>query len=257
MWFTLDGVMGELSHIESGGGLSGTEVLRIFQYFGQFLRIRHMLICDNATIRSSQSNISIPLRLITAIADEKTWIEKHIPGMRLMEGNIPVGQLVSLNQNSMSRKKALCELQKLTLSDWQKMMSADQSEKLQILFDNYFSTDGSSRQSFPKLFSRKKNESEKHCSMENVTLQMLASAVYRESKESDGITGNLIILNELLCGNIDMEFGNIAIPMTSSDFWVKSKVKQLLWGSYVWKQMADMDIVRSSKNLNITGSMKL
>lgn len=235
MWFALDGFIGELRDVNAGENLSGSEVMRIFRYFNDFLQIKNLFIYDDAALVNDHNKL--PLRAITTIATGQTWIERHVDGLRLFDtANLAVNELKTIKQNSLLRMQSLRELQTLPLRKWHAMLKADQQVILEELYHKYFPP--RKEKSSYRLFKSSILDKSKAAMFGDDTLQMLTAAVHNASKKQNEISQELLQLNDLLCGNIMFEFGH-ALTVASkkpTDYWVKSRVQQLLWESLIWIQ---------------------
>ena len=234
MWFTLDGLVGELRDVSAGEHLTGSEVMRIFRYFDDFLRIKNLFIYDDTALVVNAKN-KLPLRVITALATGQTWFERQVTGLRLFNAtNLAVGELKTIKQHSQQRKQSLRELQTLPLRKWHAMLKADQQMILEALYRKYFPL--RKETSSHGLFKSGAMDKTKAAMFGDDTVQMLAVAVREAAKEQQEISQELLQLNDLLCGNIMFEFGHAltADPKKPADYWLKSRVQQLLWESLIW-----------------------
>ncbi len=236
MWFTLDGLVGEIRAINPGENLSGNEVLRVYEYFARLLKIENVFIYDDATLEDTVKNAKIPLRAISAIATGKTWFEK-LPGVRLFEGkHLPVGAHDVISQNSFKRDAALKELQGLPLEKWYSMLDKTQQKILYGLHQYYWP-----RKQPSGIFSRgSKAYDPNPAHFGDMTLKNLAERVYQESKKHRRCTLELSKLNDLLCGTVGLTIDSLRWVANAPDYWVKSRIYQLLWGSLIWQQNGNL-----------------
>lgn len=257
MWFTTDGKIGELRHVGSGDHFSANETLRIYNYFAQFLQIQTLFIADDSELVASSANIKIPIRVISAIATGKTWLQRRIPGLTLFNADsIAVGDMNKVNQSGSARDKSLQELQALKLSDWQKQLSQDAQPKLFNLYLKFIWSKKLNNRS-GKGFLTKNYEKEAKADFSKTTLQTLTAAIYDDAKNKKEITDELALLNDLLCGNLGLDFGTIPLNKKAPDHWVKSRVRDLMWGSYIWKHRIDENLRQSRDESFTTGSFTI
>lgn len=256
MWFTRDGGMGELSHLAAGKNMPANESLRIYNYFSKFLQIKNTLICDDAVLKNPDGH-DIPIRVISAIATGKTWFERRIPGLTLFNcNNIPIGDYNTVSQSGAAREKSLHELQALTLKQWSEMLNGEQQKQLYDMYQKHFSQNTYAKKSMKNLFQANK-EDNLQAGFATETLQALTRAIYHDSNSQKKLTKDLLCLSELLCGNIGLDFGNVPLNKKARDHWVKSRVKDLMWGGYIWKHRNKDNAEQSKEQLFTTGSFRL
>lgn len=235
MWFTLDGFIGELQNVRAGQNLTGSEVMRIFQYFNDFFQIKNLFIYDETALVHHQDKL--PLRVITTIATGQTWLERQVTGLRLFDtANLAVSELKTIRQDSQRRLQSLRELQTLPLRKWHAMLKADQQKILEELYIKYFPP--KKEKSSYSLFKGSAMDKTKAAMFGDDTVQMLAAVVREAAKEQKKMPQELLRLSDLLCSNIMVEFGLALTAGTKkpADYWVKSRVQQLLWESLIWIQ---------------------
>ena len=190
---------------------------------------------DDATLAYKHSHSSIPVRLISALASGKTWFEKELPGLKLFDSrNLPIQSHHTIYQNGDLRARSLQELQLLTLIKWYDMLNDDGRESLRTLQQEFLAQNTHAYSIFRK--NKQIKNSQEKANVGDETLQALTIAVCRDARSKKTVTPELYELFHLLCGNIALDFGNIPLDKKSSDYWVKSRVHQLLWGSYIWVQ---------------------
>ena len=224
MWMTLDGLIGELTNITPGTGLSGNEVLSIYQYFARQLQVDNIFICDNSVLKGNERHVNIPLRLLKALASGKTWFEQRLPGIQLFDHpNIPISENNTVTQNNKIRTQALKELQILPLSTWHAKLDGTRQKMLLDLYQKYF----------PNKDRRGKSKDD---AFDNQTVQSLAAAICQDARTHGEVIDELEKFTQILCGNIRLNFGNIPLDAKARDIWVQTRVHQLMWGSYIWQQ---------------------
>lgn len=224
LWLSLDALYGELHGVHKGRELSGNEVINIYKFFDELFRIKNTFICDESKLTNEDETIRIPIRLISALSTGKTWYEEKLPGVRLFEcKQFKTAHEGVITQNSITRSKALNELQNLPIKKWYEMLDATKKNILYQLFLHHFDTD---EYSFRK--STKINHSE-------ATLKELTTKIYTASKKEKKITSDLINLTKLLCEGLGINSEEeVPVDEKVADGWVKIRVKELLWNSYFW-----------------------
>lgn len=232
LWVTLDSFLGGIGYLHEGYHFNVREVLRIYGYFAEFLQIENTFVCDNVELTHPMTQADVPIRLISALATDKTWLQANIPHLKLVDvRHFSVTATDAIHQNAATRQTELEELQKLTLDKWYDMLDTQQRTALTVLYEHLFPK----RRSSTAFFKRTSTAVKENIFGEE-TIQSLAAAAYKEVEDKLQITNDFKVLHELLTGHSYLQFGNIPLNRNSNDFWVKSRVQRLLWGSYVWHQ---------------------
>lgn len=216
-WMTLDGKYGELHNVHRGKNISGNTALAIYNYFDQFFKIKTTFLCDAASLPGE-----IPLCLITAIVNGKTWYEAKIPGLKLFnceKFKSVSGEVITQNENK--RLKLLSELQNLKLKDWHIMLNEEEGKDLFNLYINYFPKPTSPK----KLFFFQNNDANPFTHVTH-TLQDLAAAIYKNTRKANDVSDDLILLSQLLYSDHDDEI--------RYDDWVQDRVNELVENSFYW-----------------------
>lgn len=244
LWFTLDAAYGELRHVQKGEKVNGNEVLNIYKYFDQLFRIKHTFICDVSSLSPDNGSTNIPLRLILALSTGKTWYENQLSGVKLFEcKKFQTAANGKVTQNSIQRHRTLRELQQLPLIEWYTMLSAEQKMSLIELYQKYFENKTTPLRQSTRI---KFYQAHKQYPLfdQTTTIQTLTSKIYQNAKMNKSITDDLIALTQLLCGKDGMDEDQ---PLNSraSDFWVKSRVRELLWGSLFWIKKQTVETTRN------------
>jgi len=230
LWLTLDGLFGELRDVNKGVHLSGNDVLNIYQFFDQLFKVKNTFICDASRLVNEDDTVRIPLRLISALSSGKTWYESKLSGVTLFEcSQFETVYDGVINQNKQRRSEALKELQMLPLQKWYAML--DSAGKM-ALRDIYVS-DGKCQAPRPKRSVRLFEKSQAQTvDFGKTTLQELTTKVYSKAKDLKQITPTLATLVKLLCD--DHENTDNKPEENRPDFWVKSRVRELMSGSLFW-----------------------
>lgn len=207
IWMTLDGLVGELFNVNKGSRLNGNDVLAIYLYFDNLFNIKSTFICDEAKIQCNETSESIPLRLIMALAIGKTWYQSRIPGIRLFECNqFPSVDIGEISQHPARRDAALADLQKLAVAELLTLVSPEYHSRLAVLQEKYQADN----------------------------LQVLTNCIYTDSKQQKIVTPDLIFLTNILCNGIDPDGPEIKLVESDPDYWLKSRVRELLVRSRFW-----------------------
>lgn len=248
IWLTVDASFGEVYEVTRGKHITGNEVLNIFHYFDHLFQIKHLFLCDAS--RFTHGEQTIPLRLISAIATGKTWYQSKLPGLKLFECErfeTAVNGLIT--QNKQQRLSALHELQTLTLENWYAML--DNKQKL-ILIKLYKSYLGYQLRTGPCAFldldarNRLVRDNAKLTPpirppfKHNSTLRDLVSVIFINAKTKKSLA-DLADLSELLCGSDDLANVDKKVDENAQDYWVKSRVRELLWGSCFWERISKFE----------------
>lgn len=221
MWFTTDGHYAELLSINKGTKLTGNEVVNIYKYFDTLFKPKTTLLCDGATLKDEKEEQSVCLRAILSIANDKTWYESKIAGLKLFEPkDFNNGLFGVVDQNSNRRNKALHELQCLTLNDWHKMLDDKQQKILVNLYKKYINKSDKTETILDK----------------ETTLQKLVQLILLDSqKHHPALSMDLITLSSLLHTDMHMPYAYETKPdISEKDFWVKSRMYELIWNSFYW-----------------------
>ena len=238
LWLTVDGLVGELRDLEKSSHFSGNDILNIYLYFAQLLKVKNDFLCDESKLMSDDRSIRVPLRLISAIATGKTWYENKIPGLTLFECHkFETKANGVITQNRAARSKALQELQKLPLRDWHKMLDEQQREVLASLYKSVTSDNSVFLRRSTRLLAKKGGNAK--INFADMTIQDFTTKIYNDAKASKAITPALARLVELLCDGISLLADNNSLRPSMSDYWVKSRVRELLWGSYFWVKKSE------------------
>lgn len=234
VWMAMDGLVGELRDLKKGKYFSGNDILAIYSCFDQIFKIKSTLICDESRLADKKDNIRIPLRLLSALCTGKTWYEAKLPGVKLFECHKFKSAYNGLvTQNSMTRNQALQELRELRLSTWYKML--DQTGKLTLnrlflmLRNPENQLDKNSRRSLRLFIHRQQNI----INFGKATLHELTTVLFNDSKKKRILTRELEEFSYLLCGSLNHDYKE-KVSKSESDFWVKSRVREILWGGYFW-----------------------
>lgn len=232
LWLTLDGLFGELRDVTKGVHLSGNDVLNIYNFFDQLFKVKNTFICDASRLVNEDETIHIPLRLISALSSGKTWYESKLKGVTLFEcSQFATVSNDVINQNKEKRNEALKELQMLPLQKWYAML--DSAGKM-ALRDIYIS-DEKCQKARPRRSVRLFEKSHAQVDFGKTTLQEFTAKVYSKAKERKEITPTLATLAKLLCDGICLyEDKHHKLDENMPDFWVKSRVRELMWGGYFW-----------------------
>lgn len=233
LWLTLDGLFGELRDVKKGMHLSGNDVLNIYKYFDQLFQVKNTFICDASSLLAEDDTVRIPLRLISALASGKTWYEYRLPGVQLFECS--QFQTVAngvINQNRERRRTALLELQNLPLSDWYAMLSPSGKIALRDIYQGGKKISAILPRRSSRLFEKHRQSNVDFGAM---TIQELTANIYNEAKQLKTVTPKLGALVNLLCEGICLdEDRNHRLDTNAPDIWIKSRVRELLWGSFFW-----------------------
>lgn len=237
-WMTSDAQYGELADV-SKGKLSGNDLLNIYNYFDSFFKIKNTFICDASLLNHDDKSSPIFLRALLPIVTGKTWYESKLPNLSLFESktinSIYFGEM---KQNASARAKALKEVQELTLVKWSAMLDKDQNKILMDLYCNHIKPKAKRRSTKKKSVQKLDNKT---------TLQMLTTSIYNDAKNKKQITQDLLNLTKLLYADIPKNY-HIKPDDKSADYWLKSRMYILLWGSYYWiKQRDEKENTASTK----------
>lgn len=245
-WLAVDGIVGELRDLKKGSSLTGNDVLAIYRYFDDILKIKHTLICDASRIENEEASINIPLRLLNALCTGQTWYQSKLPGVRLFDcKNFQSAHNGVITQNSQARSKALHELQQLPLLRWYSMLSAKNKKILLSLVLNDEVQPDERRLRSARLFNTKQSQPIEQL-FGKKTVQQLAISLYNQSKKAQGISPALAQFSDLLTQGMH-EDDEMKPDRNASDFWVLQKVHTLLWGSFFWiKELEDVQTVSMS-----------
>jgi hypothetical protein len=85
-------------------------------------------------------------------------------------------------------------------------------------------------------------------SLFNSDIQTLCTHIYNNAREHCSISPDLQLFVRLLTDGIDlrMKNGDTNLDQYSQDYWLKSRVYKLLWGSYFWvKKREQRDLLES------------
>lgn len=221
-WLALDGFVGELRTVHSTPTFPGNAVLSLFSLLDKHLfQIKNTFICDASNLFNEDKSIKIPLRLILALGAEdvesgKTWYQRKLPGLTLFNCHHFISSANRvITQNSCLRDQALAELQALSLDSWSQMLDRERQEQLQQLRDNYFD----------------KGEAQ--------TLNVLVIKIHAHARAEKRITSDLALLVRLLCENTRVFKDTKPFAQDDADFWVKSRVEELLGKSRFWLRQRD------------------
>lgn len=221
MWLTTDGSYAELLNIDKGIKLTGNEVVNIYKYFDALFKPKITFLCDGATLKDEKEEQSVCLRAILSIANCKTWYESKITGLRLFEQDgFNNGVFGVVDQNPTRRNKALHELQCLTLNNWHKMLNDKQQKILVNLYKKYVN----------------KSDKTEIVLDQETTLQKLTQLILLASqKNHPKLSMDLITLSNLLHTDMHMPYAYQTYPdVIEKDFWVKSRMYELIWNSFYW-----------------------
>lgn len=248
MWLTLDSFVGGVGSLNAGQNINTGETLRIYNYFAEFFKIENLFICDEVELNDRLTEKALPLRVISALATGKTWLQSGIPGLKMVDvRHFSVTPTDAIHQNATARNAELEELQKLTLERWHEMLDQNQRIALTVLYERLFPKRRSSA-----VFFKRTSTATKESIFGEDTVQTLAEIIYKEVEDKLQITDNFKLLHELLTGHSYLQYGNIPLNRNSNDFWVKSRVQRLLWGSYVWRHESvgktPAEVIRQSRN---------
>ncbi len=240
-WIAMNGLVGELRDLQKGKNFSGNDVLSIYSYFYQIFRIKSTFICDASRLSDKSDTVRIPLRLLSSLCTGKTWYETKLPGVKLFECHqFKSARNGFVTQHAATRNKALHELRELRLSVWYEMLN--QSDKLTLI--NLF-------QMLPKNENSENNENRRSLRLfinhENhpivfgaTTVQQLAVFLFDDSKTKRVITPQIEAFSQLLCGELHRDHEE-RVSESESDYWVKSRVKEILWGGFFWIKESRFD----------------
>ena len=239
IWLTVDGLFGELRDLKKSPHFSGNDVLNIYMYLDHLLRVRNTFICDESKLVNEDDTIRVPLRLISAISTGKTWYEIRLPGVTLFECNkFETASNGTITQNRNIRNQALNELQNFLLSDWYAMLDEHGRKALAEIHRDVLSENVSTSRRSARLLSRK-SENDQGLNFGNTTIQDLTQKIFNQAKNKRMITPSLARLVGLLCEGINLHEDDKPLSHSLPDFWLKSRVKELLWGSYFWVKTSD------------------
>ena len=236
LWFTIDGFVGELRSLQASAALSADEIMRIYKYFAAFLCIENIFIWDDLMLADAGENTQIPLRVLAALAVGKTWYQESLYGLKLFEHkHFPLNEHDYIKQSKTDRTVLLDALRALTLDKWSEMLDDKQRQTLSSLYQEYFPK----RLSQASLF-RSSTANVAKSEFDGATLGDLVAAIYNDARKKKTVTARLREISDLLCGNIAAPHG--AVPLRSSDSWVKTRIHQLMWGSLLWRE--DTDVIK-------------
>lgn len=217
LWLALDGFVGELRTVHATPTFPGNAVLTLFSLLDRHLfQMKNTVICDASNLFNEDKSIKIPLRLILSLGAEdvesgKSWYQRKLPGLGLFNCHqFKTSADRVITQDSFVRDQALAELQALPLDSWSQMLDQERQEQLQALRDRYLDKD------------------------EKQTLNMLVMKVHEHARAEKSITPDLALLVKLLCENTRVFKDTKPFAQGDADFWVKSRVEELLGKSRFW-----------------------
>lgn len=251
MWFTMNGFIGELRHVQAGQKIGPDEAMRIYEYFAGFFQIENTYVCDDVMLQDGKHGYQVPLRVIAAIATGKTWFERHMRGLKLIDvKRFAMTANEFIQQDASARLQDLADIQSLSLEKWHEMLDEHQKPVLMAIYERNMPK---RRSSGSAVFFRKSNAQQvKESVFGESTLMNLTEVLYKEALVQKTVTADLWQLYELLSGHVSLQFGSIPLDRRSGDYWVKSRVQKLLWSSCLWYQVGvstrPVDVMRHSLN---------
>lgn len=233
LWLSVDGIVGELRDVKKGSTLTGTDVLAIYRYLDEILKVKHTFICDAARLYNKDESIEIPLRLLNALCTGKTWYEAKLPGVRLFDcKRFPSAFDGTVTQNTTVRNKALKELQELKLYDWYVMLDDVNKKMLLSLYANSSEKAVTRRIRSTRLFAAISSY-KPELYFANKTVQDLAISLNNQAKSAGEVTDDLAHFIELLTQGLHLD-DDLKPNKKASDYWVLQRVHTLLRDSFFW-----------------------
>lgn len=248
IWLTVDGLVGELKDLKKGSSLTGTDVLAIYRYLDEILKVKHTFICDASKLLNDDEEIEIPLRLLSALCTGKTWYQAKLPGVRLFDcKNFQSAFNGNITQDTKVRNTALKELQELKLFDWYAMSNEKNKKALLSLFANSVDKTSHRRVRSSRLFTAISSiKPEKYFA--GKTVQDLAISLNNQAKVAGRATAELAEFIGLLTHGLHLD--DELIPQKKApEFWVLQRVHTLLWGSFFW--IKELDEVKTNNEVTI------
>lgn len=233
LWLTVDGLVGELKDLKKGSSLTGTDVLAIYRYLDEILKVKHTFICDASKLINEDEQIEIPLRLLSAICTGKTWYQAKLPGVRLFDcKNFQSALNGTITQDTKVRNNALKELQQLKLFDWYEMSNDKNKKTLLSLFVNSDDKSVHRRIRSARLFTAISPIKPEHL-FAGKTVQDLAIRLNNQAKAVGSVTAELDQFIGLLTHGLHLD-DELKPNENAPEYWVLQRVQTLLWGSFFW-----------------------
>jgi hypothetical protein len=124
LWFTLDGMFGELYKLFATTGTSGTQVLtEIFEVFMRFLQLQITYVYDDTFLRDGKSRLH--LRTIRSITRGEPWYSQYGRFRLFAFQNLQTKLDGVWSQDPLAHAKAIQHLQKISIEDFAKELAAD------------------------------------------------------------------------------------------------------------------------------------
>lgn len=234
LWFTSDGIFGELRDLQKGKYISGNGVVGIYLFFDSLFKIKKTFLCDESKLVSEDNTTSIPLRLILSIVSGETWYQSKIPGLTLFEcDRFQTSENDKITQHNKERIQAINDLQQLKLSKWYKMLKSYNQDILADLYYRYFDN-GNIILRHSERLGASPHFFKMDIGKTQTTLKELAIKIYNESKIKQTVTPDLIAFSRLLCEGTYLMQNTSESENTDPDYWVKSRVNVILEQSRFW-----------------------